>query len=384
MIKKATAFLAAAAVGVAMCLPVSAAAPVKSDISAKASVLIEADSGRVIWGKNENTRLPMASTTKIMTTVLALESGDLDSEFIVDSTAVHTEGSSMGLKEGDIVSKRDLCIGMLLPSGNDAANCAAAKLAGDNAAFSKLMNAKAAELGLDSTHFVTPSGLHDPNHYSTARDMGILACYALKNEDFADICSSSSMVLDFGNPPYSRSLNNTNKLLRLYEGCIGVKTGFTDEAGRCLVSAASRNGVTLVCVTLNASDDWNDHTKLLDYGFSVTQRAVYSEEISYSAALAGGKDDSLLCVGSKPFEYTRIKGKNEKISYKIIASPVLYAPVRAGEQTGEIIYYIDEKEICRIPLVSAAYAKKSDAAAQVSLWDRVTDRITDFIAGFMG
>lgn len=327
--------------------------PDPSNISAKAAVVIEAKSGRVLWKKQETARLPMASTTKIMTTILTLESGDLDTEFTVDPAAVHTEGSSMGLREGDIVSKRDLCIGMLLPSGNDAANCAAVRVGGNIPDFVKLMNAKAAKLGLCSTHFVTPSGLHADDHYSTALDMAILTAYALKNPDFASICSQKIMRLEYGNPPYSRSLSNTNKLLTKYAGCIGVKTGFTDEAGRCLISAAERDGVTLICVTLNAPDDWNDHIKLYDSSFTQAHLETVTEDISYDIPLAGGVRDSIRLIPQRQPMYVRIDGQTNTLTYKAVTPQLLYAPLITGSETGTLIVSDNGKEIDRIPLVTA-------------------------------
>lgn len=318
----------------------------------------------------------MASTTKIMSVLLTLESGDLDTEFTVDSYAVNTEGSSMGLCEGDIVSKRDLCIGMLLPSGNDAANCAAVRVAGDIPSFAEMMNDKAAQLGLGSTHFVTPSGLHDDKHYSTARDMSLLAAYALKNPDFAAICSEPSVKLSFGNPPYDRWLTNTNKLLSKYEGCIGIKTGFTDEAGRCLVSAAEKNGVTLICVTLNAPDDWNDHIKLYDYGFSVTHRAEYTENIECTVSLAGGVSDSLRLIPEHVPEYTCIDGQENDISCKIIVPQMIYAPVEKGRVIGILAVYDGGREICRIPMTAAENAAASDAVPPKK---NILDSFKDFI-----
>ena len=210
----------------------------------------------------------MASTTKIMTTLLTIESGNLDTEFMVDSQAIHVEGSSMGLQENDIVTKRALCYGMLLPSGNDAANASAVAVAGSIPAFAELMNRRAAEIGMTRTCFVTPSGLEGTGHGASAADMALLTREALRNETFREICCQASARVKFGNPPYQRTLYNSNKLLRMYDGVIGVKTGFTDEAGRCLVSACERNGVTLICVTLNDRDDWNDHMHLYDYGFT--------------------------------------------------------------------------------------------------------------------
>lgn len=224
----------------------SCSAAEQPEVSAVSSVLMEAVTGEVLYEKNAREPRPMASTTKIMSALLCLESGDLDTEFTVDSQAIQVEGSSMGLVEGDTVTKRALCYGMLLPSGNDAAGAAAVRVAGSIPAFVAQMNERAAALGLTQTHFVTPSGLHDDDHYSTACDMAVLAASALQNENFREICAQSSAQVCFGNPPYQRWLKNSNKLLTMDESVIGVKTGFTDEAGRCLVSAAERNGVTLI------------------------------------------------------------------------------------------------------------------------------------------
>ena len=250
-----------------LCCPaVHAADPL--GISAQAYVLMEADTGKVLLSKNGDEKRPIASTTKIMTTLLCLESGGLDDWFVVDPEAIRVEGSSMGLQEGDVVTKRMLCYGMLLPSGNDAANATAVRLAGSIPEFAKLMNARAARIGMTHTCFVTPSGLDAEGHGASARDMGLLARTAMQNPDFRAICSQSRAEVCFGNPPYNRWLKNTNKLLTMYEGVVGVKTGFTDAAGRCLVSFCERDGVSLLCVTLHAKDDWNDHMKLYDYGFA--------------------------------------------------------------------------------------------------------------------
>ena len=350
--KRLCALLGAAAVIISCAADISAEIkPQTGDISAKAAVLMEASTGKVIWGKCENERLPMASTTKIMTTVLTLESGDLDTEFTVDSEAIRVEGSSMGLREGDIVSKRDLCIGMLLPSGNDAANCAAVKVGGTAEKFADMMNAKASQLGMTYTHFVTPSGLHDDAHYSTASDMALLASYAIKIPEFGEICSSKSMKLQFGDPPFDRWLTNTNKLLSRYEGCIGVKTGFTDEAGRCLVSAAERDGVTLVCVTLNAPDDWNDHAKLLDYGFGITKCTDLGGK-EYTAVTAGGTSDSISLVTERNITVPEINGTVPDVTYSAAVPQRIYAPVRKGERLGTLTVKCGGRVIDEIPLIA--------------------------------
>ncbi|MDE7290137.1 MAG: D-alanyl-D-alanine carboxypeptidase [Oscillospiraceae bacterium] len=311
-----------------------------SGISAKASIIIEAQSGKVIAGKNEYEKLPMASTTKIMTTLLLIESGGLDEEFRVDNNAIMVEGSSMGLCQDDIVTKRALCYGMMLPSGNDAANETAVLLGGSAEKFADMMNEKADQLGLEDTHFVTPSGLHDDKHYSTAYDMAKLTREALKNETFREICGTSSIKLKFGNPPYERWLVNTNKLLALYDGCIGVKTGFTDEAGRCLISAAEKDGVTLICVTLNAPNDWNDHIRMYDYGFSVTESR--SADFDFSGLyvdVAGGDTDRVKVAPADVPQYTIVNGEVPKMSYKVNLDKFIYAPVSKGRKAGTIEFY---------------------------------------------
>ena len=311
-----------------------------SGISAKASIIIEAQSGKVIAGKNEYEKLPMASTTKIMTTLLLIESGGLDEEFKVDNNAIMVEGSSMGLCQDDIVTKRALCYGMMLPSGNDAANETAVLLGGSAEKFADMMNEKAEQLGLENTHFVTPSGLHDDNHYSTTYDMAKLTGEALKNETFREICGTSSIKLKFGNPPYERWLVNTNKLLALYDGCIGVKTGFTDEAGRCLISAAEKDGVTLICVTLNAPNDWNDHIRMYDYGFSVTEsRSADFDFSDLYVDVAGGDTDRIKVTPADVPKYTVVNGEVPKMSYKVKLDKFVYAPVSRGRKVGTIEFY---------------------------------------------
>ena len=311
-----------------------------SGISAKASIIIEAQSGKVIAGKNEYEKLPMASTTKIMTTLLLIESGGLDEEFKVDNNAIMVEGSSMGLCQDDIVTKRALCYGMMLPSGNDAANETAVLLGGSAEKFADMMNEKAEQLGLEDTHFVTPSGLHDDKHYSTAYDMAKLTGEALKNETFREICGTNSIKLKFGNPPYERWLVNTNKLLTLYDGCIGVKTGFTDEAGRCLISAAEKDGVTLICVTLNAPNDWNDHIKMYDYGFSVTEsRSADFDFSDLYVDVAGGDTDRIKVAPADVPKYTIVNGEVPEMSYKVNLDKFIYAPVSKGRKAGTIEFY---------------------------------------------
>ena len=263
------------------------------EVSAKACVLIEEKTGQILFEKNSDEKLPMASTTKIMTTLLCLESGGLDDEFVVDSQAIKVEGSSMGLVEGDVVTKRALCYGMLLPSGNDAANATAVKIGGSIEKFAELMNRRAEEIGMTRTCFVTPSGLEGEGHGSSAYDMALLAREALRNPEFSEICSQKKAKVMFGNPPYERWLVNTNKLLEMYNGVKGVKTGFTDEAGRCLVSACERDGISMICVTLNDRNDWQDHMDMYDYGFSLLEPYELSCDEIFPVQVAGGTEETL-------------------------------------------------------------------------------------------
>ncbi len=325
-------------------------------VSAKACILIEAATGRVLFGKNEQEKLPMASTTKIMTTLLTIESGDLDTEFMVNNQAIHVEGSSMGLQENDIVTKRALCYGMLLPSGNDAANASAVAVAGSIPAFAKLMNQRAEEIGMTRTCFVTPSGLEGTGHGASASDMALLTREALKNPVFREICCQASATVKFGNPPYERTLYNSNKLLRMYDGVIGVKTGFTDEAGRCLVSACEREGVTLICVTLNDRDDWNDHMHLYDYGFSQIS-PVTLEIPEISQKLVGSTTESIQLRPESPVQIGTVNQDVSEISYKILLSPFACAPVKKGEELGRLEYYFRETKICSCPLLADSSAE---------------------------
>lgn len=323
----------------ASCVCIQARA-IEPEPTAKAAILIEADTGRILYEKNADTPLQMASTTKIMTTLLTLESGGLDDYFEVDPQAIKVEGSSMGLKEGAVVTKRILAYGMMLPSGNDAANAAAVKVGGSIEAFVEMMNKRAAEIGLESTHFVTPSGLDDDtfDHYSTAKDMANLTREALKNEDFREICSTRSIQLTFGDGT-DFWLSNSNRLLSSCEGVIGVKTGFTDKAGRCLVSACERDGVTLICITLNDPNDWYDHNRLYDYGFErVTTKKL--EGVTLKLPVVGGEDGTVT-VRSEDVTISLLPGESGEVERKITVMRFGYLPLEVGDVVGRVTYYLD-------------------------------------------
>lgn len=332
-------------------LPAFAASP--QGIYAKACVLMLADTREVLYAENENEQLSMASTTKIMTSLLALESGLWEQQIKVTSDMVAVEGTSIGLLPDDLISVRTLISGMLLESGNDAANVTAYAVAGGQAQFLELMNQKAAEIGMKNTHFDSVSGLDTDSHYSTAYDMALLTAYALENPKFRSICSEKSERVYYGNPPYARTLYNHNRLLSSYEGAIGVKTGFTKKSGRCLVSAAERDGVTLIAVTLNAPDDWNDHKKLLDYGFSVAKLYDASAlQGDLSVKVVGGDAKTVTATTACAPRFP-VAGDTANVQAQAYLKHFLYAPVEKGETVGSVCYTYNGKVVAQVPLVSA-------------------------------
>lgn len=345
------------------------------EVSAVSCILIEADTGTVLCEKSSHEKRAMASITKIMTTLLTIESGNLDEQFTVDSEAIKVEGTSMGLKEGDLVTKRALCYGMLLPSGNDAANASAIAVAGSFEAFAELMNKRAESIGMKDTHFVTPSGLDADGHYTTAYDMALLTKTALENPIFAKMCSTKKISLEYGNPVYKRWLSNSNKMLSLYDGAIGVKTGFTDNAGRTLVSAAKRDGVTLICVTLFDRDDWNDHTKLFNYGFSrVKRQALQYDFGSKTVDVVGGTKEKACIAAKEAPKIPAIDGKTpDDIEIKACVEHFCYAPVKSGDEVGKIDFIKDGNVLCTVSLVVTEDVPAYTEIKPKSFMDKVKD-----------
>lgn len=334
-------------------LPVlSATAFADISTSAVSAVVIEAETGTVLYSKNMNEQRAMASTTKIMTAILTIEAGDLDREFTVDPLAIQVEGTSMGLREGDRVTRRALLYGILLPSGNDAANAAAVSVSGTISAFVDKMNKKAEELDLSSTHFATPSGLDAKGHYTTAYDLAMLAAYAMKNDVFREVVSCQSKEVEFGNPPFKRTLYNSNKMLKRYEGAIGIKTGFTDNARRCLVSAAERGGVELIAVTLNAPDDWNDHTKMLNLGF--TKVSAYPLETGCSEQIAVAGTGKTVGVYADSASLSLTPEQRQILERRVLLPRMVYGGIMKGDRLGSIEFLLDGKIVKSVPLYADA------------------------------
>ena len=318
--------------------------------SAKGAILINADTCEVIYEQNADSKLPMASTTKIMTGLLLCEYGNFDKEITVTAEMLRVEGSSMGLLAGDKVTLHDLLYGLMLASGNDAANVIAYTLGGTINGFVNKMNSKAEELGLKNTHFETPSGLDGESHYTSARDLATLAAVAMKNEEFAKAVSAKSATLCYGNPPYKRTLTNHNKLLKTYEEAVGIKTGFTKKSGRCLVSAAKKDGKFVIAVTLNDPDDWKDHKNLLEYGLNaVIITEVKPQQNEYSIPVIGADTDSIL-LKVEPKAFSSL-GDGE-IHCEVKLPRFVYAPIEENEQIGTVVYSKNNKVIEEVALRS--------------------------------
>lgn len=321
-------------------------------VGASAAIVLEAETGEVLFAQEIHKKLPMASTTKIMTSLITLEQPELQKEFTVDPKAIRVEGSSMGLQEGDTVTLQALAVGMLLSSGNDAANAAAVRISGSIEAFAKEMNRRAAALGMNNTHFVTPSGLDAEDHYSTAYDMALLAREAMNNTLFHEIASARRLSVCFGNPPYQRSLLNHNRLLSLYTDAVGVKTGFTKKAGRCLVSAAERGGVRLICVTLGCPDDWNVHRTLFERYFGLTGiEELCCEELALP--VVGAQTQTVRAVQQSILYHTVVEEEPDEVTSRVVCRNFYYAPVTEGDILGKIVYYRGERAIGESNLIAA-------------------------------
>ena len=325
----------------------------EQEVRAEAAVVMDADNGRLLYAQNPDKRLANASTTKIMTALLTLEEPEQDRYFTVDPDAIRVEGTTMGLQPGDSVTLHQLAAGMLLPSGNDAAGAAAVEIAGSEEAFVRRMNRRAEELGLTNTQYRNPSGLDAPGHYSSARDLATLAAHALENEDFADIVSQQEMRMAFGNPPYNRSIYTTNKLLERYPPAIGVKTGYTEDAGLCLVTAAEQDGTRLIVVTLNGKDDVNTHRQLYEHFFPLLARvdlSGFTDDLF--VPVTGGVREQVQAVPAAEPRAALLEREYDTLVREVELPRFVYAPVQAGQVLGKIRLLSGDKVVWQSTLVA--------------------------------
>lgn len=314
-------------------------------VSAQKAILLDGETGRVLYEKDADSRSLIASCTKIMTALVICEQCNVLDRVKIPKEAVGVEGSSLYLKEGEVLTVQELLYGLMLHSGNDAAVALAIYCGGTVEGFAGLMNDKAHRLGLEGTHFENPHGLDSPNHYSTARDLAVLTAYAMKNPVFAQTVSTKSVRVG------ERSLTNHNKLLWRVEGADGVKTGFTKAAGRILVSSACRGGRRLICVTINDGNDWADHAALLEDGFSrYTVRTVVEEgDLLGSVSVLGGEAEEVELLAAEGFRFSL--AADEEPHILLGGADFAYAPVVKGESAGYAYVCVDEEVIGRVPLV---------------------------------
>ncbi len=326
------------------------------DVSAASAIVIDASSNRVLYEKDAYTRRGMASTTKIMTAILAIENLDMNDIVTVSPFASETEGSSIWLSPGEHMSVEDLLYGLMLASGNDAAAALAEYTAGGVDSFTLLMNEKAKEIGCRCTSFTNPHGLPDENHYTTAYDLALIASYAMKNSVFKEIVSTKNKVISWEGSEWDRSLSNHNKLLNMYDGCVGIKTGFTKKDGRCLVSCAERNGITLITVTLSAPDDWNDHMSLMDYCFDTYSPYTVCEkgESAGTYKTEGTDKEEIKLYYGDGFTAAITADEESKISRKAVFD-VKY-PIKKGQKVGRLDIYYDGALIGSVDILSAENA----------------------------
>lgn len=306
-------------------------------VSARGAVVLDGITGQVLFEQNADERLPMASTTKIMTAIVAIENFDIDREFVVKKEYTQVEGSSMYLKVGERITLRDTLYGLMLMSGNDAALAVAGECGGLQH-FVGLMNATAERLGLANTHFDNPNGLDSETHCTTARELAELAAYAMRNAQFREIVSTRAYQSN------ERYMKNHNKLLALYADCVGVKTGFTKKSGRCLVSAAERNGRRLIAVTLNAPNDWNDHMSMLQSAFQQYQSYILHEAgaVLRTQPVEGGTARLIDLAAENTTEVYLTQREYEMLKTVFLGSRFTYAPVEAGDVYGKVEYCVGD------------------------------------------
>ena len=349
-------------------------------VSAQYACVMDAQTGRILYEKNAYAQHSMASTTKIMTALLALENSDPADVVTVSKNAAGTEGSSLYLKAGEKLSMETLLYGLMLNSGNDAAIAIAEHIGGNVEAFAKMMTQRAHEIGAKQTQFKNPNGLDEEGHYTTAYDLALITKAALKNPHFAEIVSTSKKSFPASELKTARTFVNHNKLLNLYPGCIGVKTGFTKKTGRCLVSAATRDHMTLICVTLNAPNDWNDHKQLLDHGFSATKARplVIRDMVLKTVPVKNGDVKALDLLAAEDF-YIPFNDREGLSKYTLdyLLPAVIPAPISAGVKLGHLTICYDGEVVQKIDLLAGTDVGYMEEKKE-GFWGNFKKIITDF------
>lgn len=328
------------------------------NVPSESAILIEEKTGRILYNKNSETKMAMASTTKIMTAILAIEYGDLDDVVVVDEEAANVEGSSIYIEKGDKITLEDLVYGLMLRSGNDAAYAIATHISGSLKNFVKLMNEKAHIIGATNTNFTNPHGLYEKEHYTTAKDLALITQYAFKNEDFKKIMSAKKADIKINNQVHT--LYNKNKLLTGYDGGNGVKTGYTIDAGKCLVFSAEREGLQMIGVILRASDIWAESRILLDYGFEqyTTKNVMKKGEYITSIYVENGINDQFKIISDENIDIPMKQGEN--IERVLNINNTMTAPIYNKQRIGSVDFLIDGEIIYSKELYSPQKVYEKD------------------------
>lgn len=345
--------------------------------SAVGMCVIEKNSGRILYSKNENKKLPMASTTKIVTAITVLNNcSNLDEYIQVDDSAIGVEGTSIYLRKDETIKVRDLLYGLMLRSGNDAATALACHVGGSVAGFAELMNGLASKIGAKNSHFANPHGLDNKEHYTTAYDLALITAYALNNPVFKQIVSTKNYVIEATNKTDKRYLTNKNKLLSTLEGCCGVKTGFTSKAGRCLVSACERDNLTTVCVVLNCGPMFEESSNLLNASFKDYENVKLLDKNKqiYNEYILNDKTGRLYLYADEDFYYPLTETEKDKVK---IEYNVKMDNAKEGDEVGEIKIFLAEQLIKKAKLFTINKIDKliDSNTLQINelLWDEKVD-----------
>ncbi|HUV04551.1 MAG TPA: D-alanyl-D-alanine carboxypeptidase family protein [Armatimonadota bacterium] len=360
------------------------AEPAPPIVSAESAILVDAVTGKVLYEKRCRVRRPPASTTKMMTAILALENGELKDTVCASKDACDMQFSSLHLKPGEKMTLSDLLYGLLLRSGNDAAVCVAEHIGGSETKFVEMMNEKATEIGAKDTHFVNPHGLHHAKHYSTAYDLALIARYAIKTPIFNDIVQTKTARIERSMNPKDAYLKNTARFLWRFDGADGIKTGYTKEAGHCFVGSATRGAWRLIAVALKSEEAGADTEALLNYGFKHFKQVCFARtnEVLTTAAVSGGVTDKVGLVPEKDLSLVLKQSAKAETKTDIAAGEV-HAPVTKGEKLGTLTGYLNGEKIGCVDLLAAQSVDRT-LVATVWFWARPT-LITcmAFLVGFI-
>lgn len=355
---------------IASCAAAAGAREEAPQIAASAAILVDAETGQVLYEKSADERRPIASTTKIMTALLVLEHGKLDQTCAVSKRAAGTAQSSIGLEAGENLRLEDLLTAMLVKSANDAAAAAAEAVAGSQPAFAEMMNAKAHELGAANTHFVNPHGLYEGRHYSTARDLAIITRQAMRIPRFCELVRTRQATIPWPSKGGERVLVNKNKLLTMMPGADGVKTGFVKESGPCLVASASRGGWRLLAVLLNSPELWSEAQALLDYGFDNFRALRFAQRGKPVAwvQVRGGERSRVSLVPAESLMLVLPRWSQPERAYMPrldLTRTRLQAPVQGGQKMGRMVLVAGDRELSAVELLAGEAVPRSLLS---SLW----------------